>query len=98
MTLRKPQKEDPSKEAEGRLSKGTETSESKLFAMGSSLATRMSADRKFQCTEFDEKGSVVTGHGNIQRSELVSKVSSFLHSSLLAIHFHNQSTESPQGR
>jgi hypothetical protein len=57
------------------LSPGVETSDSKLFAAGSSLSSRMSADRKFQCTQFDKKGNIYMGHGHIQRSELVSKVS-----------------------
>lgn len=54
--------------------KGSETSESKLFALGSSLATRLSTDREIECTEFDEKGEIVMGHGHIKKSDLVRKV------------------------
>jgi hypothetical protein len=57
------------------MSPGTETSDSKLFAKGIGLATRMSAGRKFQCTQFDKNGEIYMGHGHIQRSEIVSKVS-----------------------
>lgn len=55
-----------------------ETSESKLFKMGSTLASRMTTDRKIQCTEVDSKGDVMVDHKEIKRSELVSKASRLL--------------------
>lgn len=55
------------------LSPAKETSESKLFKMGSTLASRMSTDRKIQCTEVDSKGDIRVDHKEIKRSELVSK-------------------------
>lgn len=67
--------DDSKSQSDTHMTPGTETSESKLFATGSSLATRMSTDRKFQCTQFDKKGEIFMGHGHIQRSELVSTVS-----------------------
>ena len=57
------------------LGKGPETSESKLFALGSSIATRLSVDRTLQCTEFDDKGDIVAGNVEIKKSDLVTKVS-----------------------
>ncbi|KAH8601528.1 hypothetical protein B0O99DRAFT_500793 [Bisporella sp. PMI_857] len=60
-------------EAEKVLYQGAETSESKLFAVGSSLATRLSTDRTLQCTEFDDKGNIVVGNQEIKKSDLVSK-------------------------
>lgn len=56
------------------LSSTQETPESKLFKRGSSLASRMSVDRKIQCTEVDMKGDIVASDKEINRSELVSKV------------------------
>lgn len=64
------------------LSPSTEAPGSKLFAAGSSLATRMSTDRKFHCTQIDKKGDIFMGHSNIQRSELVSKVSTTLYQTI----------------
>jgi hypothetical protein len=57
------------------LFRGPETSESKLFALGSSLATRLTTDRDIECTELNEKGDIVIGHGHIKKSDLVRKVS-----------------------
>ena len=71
--------EHSTSQSDANLSPKTETSDSKLFATGSSLATRMSTDRKFQCTQIDKKGDIFMGHGHIQRSELVSKVSTTLY-------------------
>ena len=68
----------PASEAEAVLYQGPETSESKLFALGSSLATRLSVDRTLQCTEFDDKGDIVAGNVEIKKSDLVTKVSSEL--------------------
>ena len=65
----------PVGEAEKVLYQGPETSESKLFALGSSLATRLSVDRTLQCTEFDDKGNIVAGNVEIKKSDLVTKVS-----------------------
>ena len=65
----------PVSEAEKVLYQGPETSESKLFAVGSSLAARLSVDRTLQCTELDEKGNIVAGNVEIKKSELVTKVS-----------------------
>lgn len=59
---------------EKELFNGSESSESKLFALGSSLATRLSTDREIECTEFDDKGEIVIGHGHIKKSDLVKKV------------------------
>lgn len=55
------------------LFEGPETSESKLFTLGSNLATRLSTDREIQCTEFNETGEIVSGHGHIKKSDLVRK-------------------------
>lgn len=66
----------PVSEAEKVLYQGPETSESKRFALGSSLATRLSGDRTLQCTEFDDKGNIVAGNVEIKKSDLVTKVSS----------------------
>lgn len=57
------------------LSPTKETSESKLFKMGTSLASRMSTDRTIHCTEVDSKGNIVVDHKEIKRSDLVSKAS-----------------------
>jgi hypothetical protein len=65
----------PAEGPEDHIRPTLETSDSKLAATGSSLATRMATDRKFQCTRFDQRGEIYMGHGHIQRSELVSKVS-----------------------
>jgi hypothetical protein len=67
--------DDSTTESNGPINPGAESPDSKLSATGISLATRMSMDRKFQCTQFDKKGDIYMGHGHIQRSELVSKVS-----------------------
>jgi hypothetical protein len=65
----------PDNKSESLLSPGEETPESKLFKMGSSLASRLSTDRKIQCTEIDSRGEIVVNHKEIKRSDLVSKVS-----------------------
>jgi len=65
----------PASEAEKVLYQGPESSESKLFALGSSLATRLSVDRTLQCTEFDDKGNIVAGNVEIKKSDLVTKAS-----------------------
>ena len=67
--------DDPTSHNDTHISPGAETSDGKLFAKGIGLATRMSADRKFQCTQFDKNGEIYMGHGHIQRSEIVNKVS-----------------------
>lgn len=67
--------DDSTTQSKNHMNPGTESPDSKLSATGISLATRMSTDRKFQCTQFDKKGDIYMGHGHIQRSELVSKVS-----------------------
>jgi hypothetical protein len=56
------------------LFQGPPTSGSKLLALETSLATRLSTDREIQCTEFDEKGEIVMGHGHIKKSDIVKKV------------------------
>jgi len=60
--------------AEKILYQGDESSESKIFAVGSSLATRLSTDRTLKCTEFDADGNIVAGTEEIKKSALVSKV------------------------
>ncbi|KAG9244528.1 hypothetical protein BJ878DRAFT_505778 [Calycina marina] len=60
-------------ESERLLYQGLEISESKQFALGSSLATRLSTDRTLQCTEFDDKGNIVARNVEIKKSDLVNK-------------------------
>ena len=70
--------EDATTHTKAHMNPAAESPDSKLSAAGISLATRMSTDRKFQCTQFDSKGEIYMGHGHIQRSELVSKVSAII--------------------
>ena len=70
--------DDPITQDQSSIKPGVDSEDSRLSAKGINLAARMSSDRKFQCTQFDKKGDICMGHGHIQKSELVSKVSATL--------------------
>lgn len=68
-------KQSPAEGAEPIISPSNETPESRLFKMGSSLASRLATDRKLQCTEVDSNGEIVANHKEVKKSDLVSKAS-----------------------